>query len=58
MTGGTTSYSGWAVFWFLLVFTILGTAATGGGLLSLLAGVTIILYSAAKFKEAKRQEGL
>ncbi len=53
---GTTSTSGWAVLWFLLGFTILGTAATGGGILSLLAGAAMIggasvLFGAARAKE-------
>ena len=54
---GTTSTSGWAVFWFLLGFTILGTAAIGGGLLSLIAGAAILIYSAAVFKAARQKEG-
>ena len=53
---GTTSTSGWALFWFLLGFTILGTAAIGGGFLSLLAGAAVIVLSAVLFKQARVKE--
>ena len=56
--GGTTSVSGWAVFWFLLGFTILATAAISGGIVSLIAGVAILILSVIKFKEAKEKEGV
>ena len=51
--GGTTKLSGWALFWFLLGFTILGTAAVGGGLLSLIAGSAILVFSAVLFRSAR-----
>ena len=53
---GTTSTSGWAVFWFMLGFTILGTAAIGGGVLSLLAGAAFIVCSGFLFKTAREKE--
>ena len=53
---GTTATSGWALFWFLLGFTVLGTAAIGGGILSVIAGVGIIAFSAALFKSARVKE--
>ncbi len=58
MDGGTTKLSGWAVFWFLLGFTILGTAAAGGGALSLIAGITILIYSVVLFKVAREKEAI
>ncbi len=58
MDGGTTKLSGWAVFWFLLGFTILGTAATGGGVLSLIAGAVVIAVSVALFKAAREKESV
>lgn len=54
---GTTKTSGWAVFWFLLGFTILGTAAAGGGTLSLLAGAAVLIASGFLFKAARAKEG-
>ena len=54
--GGTTSASGWALWWFLLGFTILGTAAAGGGVLSFLAGAALIVWSGLQFKAARTQE--
>ena len=53
---GTTSTSGWAVFWFLLGFTILGTAGIGGGPLSLLAGTAVLVMSGVLFKAARAKE--
>ena len=53
---GTTALSGWALFWFLLGFTILGTAGTGGGILSLLAGTAVIVLSGVLFKAARAKE--
>ena len=53
---GTTSTSGWAVCLFLLGFAIVGTAATGGGVLSLLGGVVVIGISCALFQAAKAKE--
>ena len=58
MDGGTTKLSGWAVFWFLLGFTVLGTVAIGGGLLSLIAGLGILTISVVTFKAAREKEGL
>ena len=53
---GTTKASGWALFWFLLGFTILGTATTGGGTISLIAGAAVLLMSAGLFKAARKAE--
>ena len=53
---GTTATSGWAVLWFLLGFTILGTAGIGGGILSILAGAAIIGFSAVLFRAARAKE--
>lgn len=53
---GTTATSGWATLWFMLGFTILGTAMVGGGIFSAIAGLALIglslfLYKAARVKE-------
>ena len=53
---GTTSLSGWAVCWFLIGFTILGTAAIGGGILSVIAALAVIGFSCALFKAARAKE--
>ena len=53
---GTTSVSGWAMLWFLLGFTILGTAGTGAGFLGLLAGAALIVFSGFLFKAARAKE--
>jgi hypothetical protein len=53
---GTTSTSGWALFWFLLGFTILGTAFIGGGVIAALAGTGVIVYSGVLFKAARLKE--
>ena len=53
---GTTATSGWAVLWFLLGFTVLGTAATGGGVLSLLGGAALIGFSWVLFGAARAKE--
>ncbi len=53
---GTTATSGWALFWFLLGFTILGTGGTGGGFLSLLAGAAVIGFSCVLFRSARAKE--
>ena len=53
---GTTSTSGWAVLWFLLGFTILGTVGIGGGILSLLAGAVVIVLSSVLFRAARLKE--
>ncbi len=58
MDGGTTKLSGWAVFWFLLGFTILGTAAIGGGVVSLIAGAVVLIVSVGLFKAAREKEGV
>ena len=54
---GTTKASGWALFWFLFGFTTLGTAAIGGGVLSLIGGAAIIVMSAVLFISARKIEG-
>ena len=53
---GTTKASGWALFWFLLGFTILGIAAAGGGAITLIAGAAVLLMSAGLFKTARKAE--
>ena len=53
---GTTRTSGWAVFWFLLGFAILGTAGCGGGFLSVVAGAVVIAISGALFQSARAKE--
>ena len=54
--GGTTKESGWALLWFLVGFTVLGTAATGGGVLSLIAGFIVIGMSLGMFKAVRVKE--
>ena len=54
--GGTTKASGWALFWFLLGFTILGTAAAGAGIIGLVAGIAIIGMSFVMFKAIRATE--
>ncbi len=54
--GGTTKGSGWALFLFLLGFTVLGTAAVGGGVLSVIAGIVLIGMSCAMFKAVRATE--
>jgi hypothetical protein len=54
--GGTTSTSGWALFVFLIGFTVLGTAAIGGGALSLIAGIALIIGSGFLFQAARKKE--
>ena len=58
MDGGTTKLSGWAVFWFLTGFSILGTSAIGGGALSFIAGAATLVLSAVLFKAARQKEEL
>ena len=53
---GTTKYSGIALALFLLGFTIIGTAAIGGGMISLLAGSALAVVSAVVFKTARVKE--
>jgi len=54
--GGTTSGSGWALFLFLLGFTILGTVAIGGGGIGLIAGIFVIGVSLGIFKAIRAKE--
>ena len=54
--GGTTKESGWALFWFLLGFTVLGTAAAGGGMISLITGLVVIGMSFVMFKAVRAKE--
>ena len=53
---GTTSTSGWALLWFLLGFTTLGTAGIGGGILSVLGGTALIGISCLLFTSARAKE--
>lgn len=53
---GTTATSGWATFIFLLGFTILGSAAVGGGALSFLGGIAVLVFSGVLFKAARAKE--
>ena len=53
---GTTATSGWAVLWFLLGFTVLGTAAIGGGILSILAGAGLMVFAGLLFGSARAKE--
>ncbi len=53
---GTTAASGWALLWFLLGFTILGTAGTGGGWMSILGGSAVIGLSGVLFKATRAKE--
>lgn len=53
---GTTKTSGWALFWFLLGFTTLGTAAIGGGFLSILGGIGLIGLSSVMFIGVREKE--
>ena len=46
------------MFVFLAGFTILGTMAIGGGLLSLIAGVVVHFISVGLFKAAREKEGV
>jgi hypothetical protein len=56
-TVGTTKESGWALFLFLAGFTVLGTTATGGGVLSFLVGIVLIGISFGIFKAVRAKEG-
>lgn len=53
---GTTATSGWALLWFLLGFTVIGTAGIGGGLMSVLGGTALIAWSSALFRAARVKE--
>ena len=55
---GTTSTSGWALFWFLLGFTVLGSTAIGGGILAGLAGAAMLVASGIMFKNVRAREEL
>lgn len=52
---GTTSMSGWAVFFFLVGFMLLGTFLIGG-VLSGIAGLVLLGISAGLFCKAKALE--
>ena len=54
--GGTTKGSGWALFWFLFGFTILGSSAAGTGILGLIAGIGVIGMSFVMFKAIRATE--
>ena len=54
--GGTTKESGWALFWFLLGFTILGTGFAGTGMIGFLAGIAVMGMSFAMFKAVRVKE--
>ena len=54
--GGTTKESGWALFWFLLGFTILGTGFAGTGMIGLIAGIALIGMSFVMFKAIRVKE--
>ena len=53
---GTTATSGWALFWFLLGFTVLGATGAGGGVLSFVGGVALIGVSCVLFRAARAKE--
>jgi hypothetical protein len=53
---GTTRTSGWAVFWFLLGFTLIVTPTVGGGILGFAAGAASLAYSVVLFQAAKKKE--
>jgi len=52
---GTTSMSGWAVFFFLVGFMLLGTVFLGS-MLSALVGAALIVVSITLFGKAKALE--
>lgn len=53
---GTTKTSGWAVFWFLLGFTLIVTPTVGGGALGFIAGAAMLAGSVVLFKAARAKE--
>lgn len=53
---GTTKTSGWALFWFLLGFTLIWTPTVGGGVVGFVAGAAMLGYSAVLFKSARAKE--
>jgi hypothetical protein len=54
--GGTTKQSGWALFFFLAGFAVLGIAAAGGGFVSFLVGIALVCVSLGIFKAARIEE--
>ena len=44
------------MLWFLIGFTVIGTAGIGGGWLSFAAGVGIMTYSGVLFRAARAKE--
>ncbi len=56
--GGTTSTSGWALFMFLIGFTVLGTSAVGSGVLGFIGGIAILIGSGFLFRKAREKEGV
>lgn len=53
---GTTSTSGWGLFWFLTGFMVLFTPTVGAGAFGLIAGLVMIIYSGVLFQAAKKKE--
>ena len=53
---GTTATSGWALFWFLLGFTVLGTAGIGVGAFSVVGGIGFLIISGLLFRSARATE--
>ena len=53
---GTTKTSGWALFWFLLGFTVVFTPTVGAGILGFAGGAAMLAYSAYLFKTVRPQE--
>ncbi len=53
---GTTKMSGWALLWFLLGFTLMGTIPVGGGLLGGISACVLIVISVVLFKSARAKE--
>ncbi len=54
--GGTTKGSGWALFWFLLGFTLFGWTAAGGGTPSFVGGAVLMAWSFMQFKAVRAKE--
>ncbi len=53
---GTTKASGWAVFWFMAGFTIIGTAPIGTGIVGLLVGFGIMGWACVQFRAIRPVE--
>ncbi len=53
---GTTSTSGWALFWLFLGIMLVCASRTGGGPLSLLGGIALIVVSCVLFQAARGKE--